>query len=398
MAGIRNHSIKLMTSKHKQTKISPRQKVFVGMSGGVDSSVSAALLKDEGYEVTGVFIKTWQPEGFPCSWKDERRDAMRVCAELEIPFLTLDLEKEYKKDVVDYMIAEYSKGKTPNPDVMCNKHIKFGAFYDWAIDNGADYIATGHYSRIGMRQIPNHKYQIPNKSQIENLKSSEKEYELLKGIDEEKDQSYFLWQIRREQLAHVIFPIGEYKKSEVRKLAEKFNLSTAGKKDSQGICFIGKLDMKDFLSQYLNPKRGIVLNMAGEQVGTHNGAILYTIGERRGFEITEKNPHTPPMYVVSKDIDANTITVSESESNIFEKSLNNTKVDICSANWISGEPFPAREYSVRFRYRQKLLRCNVQKEGDCWAIKLLGESVACAPGQSAVIYDKDTCLGGGVIM
>jgi tRNA-specific 2-thiouridylase len=213
-----------------------KKRVFVGMSGGVDSSVSSALLKKAGFDVTGVFIKTWSPDFMECTWKDERLDAMRVCAKLDIPFITLDLEKEYKEKVADYMIEEYKKGRTPNPDVMCNKEIKFGAFFNWAMSRGADYVATGHYART--------------------LKKKSGEVMLSAGNDDNKDQSYFLWNIKKEHLDKTLFPVGHLEKSEVRKLAKKFNLPTATKKDSQGVCFLGKVDMKDFLEHYIRPKRG----------------------------------------------------------------------------------------------------------------------------------------------
>ena len=264
-------------------------KVFVGLSGGVDSSVSAALLKEHGYEVVGVFIKVWQPPFLECTWKEDRLDAMRVAAQLDIPFMTFDLEKEYKESIVDYMVAEYKAGRTPNPDVMCNKTIKFGAFLEKAKEMGADFVATGHYAQ--------------------NVEKDGEQY-LLKGNDNEKDQSYFLWTLTQAQLKYILFPIGEHKKSEVRKLAEKFDLITATKKDSQGLCFIGKLDMKDFLKEFIEEKRGDVLNTDGAVIGYHDGAVYYTLGQRRGFIITQKTPEDIPYYVVAKDIEQNTITVS----------------------------------------------------------------------------------------
>ncbi len=213
-----------------------KKKVFVGLSGGVDSSVSAALLQSQGYDVFGVFIKVWQPDFYECTWKEDRLDAMRVCAKLNIPFYTLDLEKEYKKEVVDYMIEEYKNGRTPNPDVMCNKYIKFGGFFDWAMSQGADFVATGHYARLN------------------------KEHELVAGRDSNKDQSYFLWTLTKEQLSKTLFPVGDIEKTEVRKLAKKFGLPTAEKKDSQGLCFIGKVDMAEFLHHFIETKPGPVLN------------------------------------------------------------------------------------------------------------------------------------------
>ncbi|MDO8591094.1 MAG: tRNA 2-thiouridine(34) synthase MnmA, partial [bacterium] len=233
-------------------------KVYVGLSGGVDSSVSAALLKKQGFDVTGVFIKVWQPDFIECTWKEDRLDAMRVCAKLDIPFIELNLEKEYKKEVADYMIAEYKAGKTPNPDVMCNKQIKFGAFYNFARNQGADYIATGHYARIVKRKTYN------AKRKNEKIKSSSHPlhatcYTLHVASDANKDQSYFLWNIKQEQLPHILFPVGGMLKPEVRRLAKRFGLITADKKDSQGLCFLGKIDMKEFLKNYIKLKPGNVL-------------------------------------------------------------------------------------------------------------------------------------------
>src|SRR3989344_1546555 len=226
--------------------------VFVGLSGGVDSAVSAALLKKAGFEVVGVFIKTWHPEFLECNEEEERRDAMRVAAHLDIPFLTFDLEKIYKKEVADYMIAEYKAGRTPNPDVMCNKEVKFGAFLKKAILMGADFVATGHYARVA--QVKSVKYKVKSK----NSKLSTFNLQLSTGCDSTKDQSYFLWTLNQKQLSKIIFPIGHLKKTEVRKLAKKFKLPVAEKKDSQGICFLGAVDLKNFLKHYIEEKRGEV--------------------------------------------------------------------------------------------------------------------------------------------
>jgi len=250
------------------------KKVFVGMSGGVDSSVSAALLKKAGYEVTGVFLKGWHPDWGPCGWQEDRLDAMRVCAHLGIRFRDLDLSKEYKKEVVDYMIDEYKAGRTPNPDVMCNQKIKFGAFFDWALAQGANYVATGHYAEI-------ENLDIENSLKIKN-------YKLKTSKDLDKDQTYFLWTLTQRELSRTLFPVGGMTKPEVRKLAKKFGLPTAEKKDSQGLCFVGKVDLPDFLSHFLKPKRGDVINESGEKIGWHAGAFSLTIGQRHGFTIIKK--------------------------------------------------------------------------------------------------------------
>lgn len=376
-------------NKEKPTEIfakqkSKRAKVYVGMSGGVDSSVTAALLKEQGYDVTGVFIKAWHPEGMPCNWKEDRRDAMRVCAVLDIPFKTLDLEKEYKQEVVDYMIEEYKKGRTPNPDVMCNKSVKFGGFLKFALAEGADFVATGHYARL-RREIPISKSQFPNKYQIQ----------MLEGKDKDKDQSYFLWTLTQDQLKHVLFPIGEYQKNEVRKLAEKFNLPTASKKDSQGLCFLGKVDMKDFLREYIPTEKGNVLNEQGEIVGIHDGAHLYTTGERHGFITNKKTASDAPLYVVSKDIRKNTITVS---SDNYDKTKNIfSKVELSQVNWIQN-PELKKRYLARFRYHQDPILCDISIEKDGGVTVCFDEpQKAIAEGQSLVLYDSEKCLGGGII-
>ena len=355
-----------MREKQKQ-----RQKVYVGLSGGVDSSVSAALLQKAGYDVTGVFIKVWSPDWMECTWRFDRRDAMRVCARLGIPFITLDLEEEYKRQVVDYMLWEYKAGRTPNPDVMCNKHVKFGAFYDWAMKQGADYVATGHYAQI-------------------------KDGKLLAGDDDNKDQSYFLWTIRTEQLPHIFFPVGNIEKPAVRKLAAKFKLPTATKKDSQGLCFIGKVDMKEFLGHYIDEKPGKALNEKGNVIGTHNGAIFYTIGERHGFTITEKTPSDTPYYVVAKNIKKNTITVAQKNKSKQNPGAVKTVV-LENTNWIADAPQPAKKYSARIRYRQDLQVCTVTQGKKKTTVTFQRSQEGVSSGQSLVLYNKNECLGGGVI-
>ncbi len=352
------------------------KKVFVGMSGGVDSSVSAALLKEAGFDVTGVFIKVWQPDFVECTWREDRLDAMRVCAKLKIPFFTLYLEKEYKRDVADYMINEYKVGRTPNPDVMCNKYVKFGAFFDFAIKQGADFVATGHYSRV--------------------RKTGEKSpVLLLTGNDRNKDQSYFLWTLTQRELSKTLFPIGNIEKPEVRRIAKKLGLSTAEKKDSQGVCFLGKFDMKDFLAHYIKEKAGKVLNVKGEVIGTHNGAIFLTIGQRHGFEITKKTTDSKPLFVITKDLKNNTITVSE---NSLQDKVESKEVEIGNVNWTGGvEPDTKKKYSARIRYRQPLFSCKIKKLGKDYSIFFDGPQKAISSGQSLVIYDGEVCLGGGII-
>lgn len=344
------------------------------MSGGVDSSVSAALLKEAGFDVTGVFIKVWQPDWIECTWREDRRDAMRVAAKLGIKFVTLDLEREYKEGVVDYMISEYKAGRTPNPDVMCNRSVKFGGFFDWAMKSGADYVATGHYART--------ETDVDGKSR------------LMAGLDQNKDQSYFLWSLTQEQLSKTMFPIGHLKKPEVRLLAEKFDLPNAQKKDSQGLCFIGKIDVKEFLSHYIPKQNGDVIDMAGNVIGEHEGAAFYTIGERHGFIITKKTPNDQPLYVVAKDINRNTITVSPK---MPDGGLPNSRTEISleKINWNRGGINIGARLQARSRYREALQ--NIEIAGQS-TIRFEQPQSTISPGQSLVVYDGETCLGGGIIV
>src|SRR3989344_149905 len=344
-------------------------RVFVGLSGGVDSAVSAVLLKKAGYDVTGVFIKVWQPDFLPCSWRDERRDAMKVAIALNIPFLFFDFEEEYLSGVVNKMIAEYKVGRTPNPDVLCNREIKFGVFWKKAREMGADYIATGHYARID--------------------KGSLKE-----GNDKEKDQSYFLWTLTQDDLSHILFPIGNLEKCEVRSLARRYLLPVSEKKDSQGICFIGDGGMDEFLSHFVSSKPGDVLNTRGEIIGTHRGALLYTIGERHGFEILRKKPEDGAFYILSKNSRANTITVSNKESEVI--SLSPTKIIVKNVNWIIEPTEPS--LSARIRYRGEKMPVIVEPSVSNKVIVEFKEPVrGLSLGQSIVFYNKDVCLGGGMM-
>jgi len=359
------------------------RKVFVGMSGGVDSSVSAALLTKAGYDITGVFIKVWQPDWIECNWREERLEAMRAAAHLGIPFVTLDLEKEYKREVIDYMIDEYRAGRTPNPDVMCNRYVKFGAFWDWAKNQGADFIATGHYARV-----------------VQSEKGKVQSFSLLAGVDTNKDQSYFLWTLNQNDLSHVLFPVGDMTKPEVRTLAKKFKLPNADKKDSQGLCFIGKVNVKEFLSHYIKNRSGIVLNEKGEVIGTHPGATLFTIGERHGFTVTKKTPEDLPYYVVSKDSAVNTITVSNKGADgAIDSDSSARQVRISRVNWASGKaPSIGDELQARSRYRQPLQRIKLVFHDDKGAmLEFVEKQDTLTPGQSLVMYRDDECLGGGII-
>jgi len=377
------------------------KKVFVGLSGGVDSSVSAALLKKDGYAVTGVFIRVWNPasEQSPtlnrekgrtlfglCEAAEDRLDAMRVCAKLNIPFVELNLEKEYKKEVVDYMIREYKAGKTPNPDVFCNRFIKFGGFYEFARKSGADFIATGHYARI-VKRYERYEHQILGN---ENLM-------LVASADRNKDQSYFLWQIKKEQLPNILFPVGGMRKPEVRRLAKRFGLITADKKDSQGLCFVGKVDMKEFLSHYIKPRKGKVLDENGRVVGEHSGAFFYTIGERIAVS-------PPPSleggtkggwYVIAKNMRKNTLTVFP-KSSAGKLPLSVTEVAITDCNWLT-PPVAGKTYRARLRYRQPLQEARFKIHDSRFMIQFADVQTV-APGQSLVLYDDEVCVGGGIIM
>jgi len=296
------------------------------------------------------------------------------------------------------MISEYKEGKTPNPDVMCNKQIKFGVFLKKAIEMGADYIATGHYVRRSP-EISNLKTQILDKFQ--NTNSKFQKIKLLQAKDKNKDQSYFLWTLTQEQLKYSFFPIGEYEKSKVRKIAEKFGLLTARKKDSQGLCFIGKLDMADFLKNYIKEKRGNVLDENGKTIGYHNGTVFFTIGQRHGFIITDKSAYDKPYYIVSKDISNNTITVSHNTiTAISLAGEDKTKIKIKALNWINGKmPNINKKYKARVRYRQLLQDCKIIKNSilDDYEIEFDKSQNTIAIGQSIVVYDGEECLGGGII-
>lgn len=348
-----------------------KQKVFVGLSGGVDSSVSAWLLKEQGYEVVGVFIKTWQPDFIECNWEAERLDAMRVAAHLRIPFLTFDAEEAYKTQVGDYMIAEYKRGRTPNPDVMCNTHVKFGAFLPWALTQGADFVATGHYAQ---------------------RTHDADGYHLLRGVDRGKDQSYFLWTLTQKELAHILFPVGHLQKAEVRVLAEKAKLPVFAKKDSQGICFLGPVDMEEFLGHYAKLEKGDVLNEQGEKIGTHKGALIYTIGQRHGFTVQTHGEHQGALYVVSKDMDANTVTVGK-EAPTLMASDTLTLEDISRIRAL-----PEDGLMAQFRYRQTPFVIHMQEDTQGRGILSVStETERPSIGQSCVFYKGNECFGGGIL-
>lgn len=347
--------------------------VFVGLSGGVDSSVAALRLIQAGYTVVGVFIKVWHPEWLTCNWEQERLDAMRVAAKLNIPFLTCDAEAAYRDGVAAYFIREYTAGRTPNPDVMCNKEVKFGAFLDFARQHGADYIATGHYTqRIDRADVTPALY---------------------RGIDTNKDQSYFLWTLSNEMLAASLFPVGNSAKGVIRQEAAAAGLLTAEKKDSQGICFLGHVNIADFLSHYTTLTPGDVLDVAGNIVGTHTGALVYTIGQRHGFTLNTPDPARAPQYVVARDLPANTITVSPDKP-AADRGNTLMLTDIVLRESLT----PAQALTIQTRYRQTPVAATV-KVIDSTHLTVTYEAAAEAPaiGQSCVLYDGGRCLGGGII-
>jgi len=346
--------------------------VFVGMSGGVDSSVAAKRLIDGGYKVVGVFIKVWQPDFLQCDWEKERLDAMRVAAHLNIPFLTFNAEEAYKKEVADYMIESYRAGFTPNPDVMCNEHVKFGAFLKWAIENGADKVATGHYAQIETRSDGTH--------------------HLIRGVDTTKDQSYFLWRIEPETLSVILLPIGDSLKSVIREEAKNACIPTFDKADSQGVCFLGEINMKDFLSHYITLEKGSVLNSDGKVIGTHEGALLYTLGERHGFSISTKSSGSRAQYVIHRNLEDNSITVSEKPplSEAFGE-ISLTSVNSFVQNLQNST-------TAQFRYRQTPISIEiVELNGSTARVKILEKVSAPMRGQSCVLYVGDECCGGGII-
>ncbi|TSC94172.1 MAG: tRNA-specific 2-thiouridylase [Parcubacteria group bacterium Licking1014_1] len=390
------------------------KKIVVAMSGGVDSSVAAALLKKQGYNVMGVFMKFWKDgksgQNRCCSTESEKM-ARLVARKLDIPFYIVNAEKEFKKKVVDYFLKEYKKGATPNPCVVCNKEIKFGLLIDKALKIGADFVATGHYARIE-REIPNPKSPgcpqadspegcILNKSKIQNPK-----LKLLKGKDKNKDQSYFLWQLNQKQLKHILFPVGSYTKLQVRALAKKFKLPVAETPESQEVCFIPNTT-NEFLKEYLSTRPGLVVDKTGKVLGEHQGLWLYTIGQRRGIEVSQG-----PYYVVRKDLKKNNLIVSKNEKDLFCKELIAKNV-----NWIMSQKLPLQA-EIKIRYKSnlakaKIIKARAQKihpikspQGGVFAeseqfnrVKIIFQKPqkAITPGQSVVFYNKEYLLGGGTI-
>jgi len=346
--------------------------VFVGLSGGVDSSVAAGRLLAQGYNVVGVFIKVWHPDFMVCNWEQERLDAMRVAAHLGIPFLTCDAEAAYRDDVAQYFIEEYKAGRTPNPDVMCNQHVKFGRFLQFALDKGADYIATGHYAQ-----------------RIE----GENGVEMHRGVDTGKDQTYFLWTLTDKQLEHTLFPVGDTPKDQIRQEAEGLGIPVATKKDSQGICFLGHVDIPEFLSHYIDLQPGEVVNTDGAVIGSHKGTLVYTLGQRHGFVIDVADTKRTPHFVVGRDMDNNRLIVDTKPAQAANTALLTLTNTTIRTTLNVGE-------SVEFqiRYRQTPIQATVTSITTPNIELTPTEPMEqAASGQSCVLYRGSLCLGGGII-
>jgi tRNA-specific 2-thiouridylase len=365
-----------------------KPRVALGMSGGVDSSVSAHLLVEAGYDITGIYLECWRAPG--CRTEEDRKDALNVALKLGIPFQVLDFKQEYKDRVVEYFFDEYQKGRTPNPDVMCNKEIKFGMFYDWAMKEGFDFVATGHYAQVE--------------------KTLDNEFALTTSTDEHKDQTYFLYRLTNTQLQHILFPIGHLTKTQVREEAQKRSLDVASKKDSVGICFIGDINVHEFLKERLGENPGTVVDTKGNVIGKHNGLWFYTVGQRHGFTIqattlvkqsdgSEINKHNiPPFYVIKKNPEKNELVVGFG-TETYQKEFNVSDLHLING---SEAELNNQKLLVRIRHTGKLHPCSIQKKTKQWTVTLETAIQGIAEGQSAVFYvhtEKDNyiCLGGVVI-
>ena len=343
--------------------------VLVGMSGGVDSSVAAALLVEAGYQVTGAYMKNWTLDvpGMQCPWAEDLAYAKRTAVKLGIDLRVYDFQEAYKRDVVDYLVREYEAGRTPNPDIMCNQDVKFGLFLDTALAEGFDYIATGHYAQVENGQ-------------------------LLRSVDEHKDQTYFLYRMGQRALQHTLFPLGAYTKDQVREMAAQRGLPAAQKPDSQGICFIGEAPIQDFLRMYVAPHPGRIIDAdTHEVVGAHDGALFFTLGQRKGLGVGGGQPY----YVVGKDMAANEVYVSH---NPRAESLQTAELKLENCTWLAGKAPAEARYQVRTRHTGQLFEAQfIPAEGDRATIVFAQPQERVAPGQSVVLYDAKACLGGGIV-
>lgn len=360
-------------------KPASQTRIIVGLSGGVDSSVAALLLQQQGYQVEGLFMQNWVEDGAQtfCPADQDLQDARAVCEKLAIPLHTVCFAQEYWDHVFQHFLNEYTAGRTPNPDILCNKEIKFKAFLDYALTLGADYIATGHYARIHAQADG---------------------YQLLKAHDKNKDQSYFLYTLQQQALSHSVFPLGELTKPEVRKLAQAAGFVNHGKKDSTGICFIGERRFRDFLAEYVLARPGDIETVDGKKIGKHNGLMFYTLGQRQGLGIGgQKNTDNTPWYVVDKDLSRQVLIVAQSHDHpkLFSHALHCHQL-----HWVAGKP-PIMPFhcSAKTRYRQTDAPCVVtQQDADSCLVEFTQPQWAVTPGQSVVFYRGEVCLGGGVIV
>lgn len=351
-----------------------KKTVAVGLSGGVDSAVSAYILKEQGYNVVGVYMSNWKEtrEQGECTGEQDWEDVRSICNTLDIPYYSFDLSEEYYKNVFEHFVAEYKRGRTPNPDVLCNREIKFGKFAEKIREMGIPYLATGHYAKV--------------------VHEGNRHY-LYRSKDENKDQTYFLNQVSEKQISNVIFPLEDIEKKQVREIATKLNLRVATKKDSTGICFIGERNFRQFLSQYIPMQRGQIVSVDGEVVGEHKGVFFYTLGQRKGLGIGgKKDGNGDKWFVVAKDVKNNVLIVSQSECDLLYKDTL-----VCKRfNYINKDIYEG-EVLVRYKHRQELQKAIVKKDNDKTVIEFENKQRAIAEGQYAVIYDEKKCLGGGVI-
>ena len=369
-------------------------RIYVGMSGGVDSSLAAALLLERGFEVTGIYMKNWSQDlpGMKCPWAEDLADAKRVAVQLGIDFKVFDFEKEYKHYVVDYMVEEYKAGRTPNPDIMCNQEVKFKLFLAAALADGADAIATGHYARVRCEasRCAIHHYPVSSRGAEDGVDDSTEQCtkaSLRVAEDHDKDQTYFLYRVTGEALATTLFPLGDYTKQQVREMATERGLWTADKKESMGVCFVGSVGMRDFLGQYVKTRPGDIVDKAtGSTLGRHDGAIFYTLGQRHGLDIGGGLPY----YVVGKDMAKNEVYVS---TNLNDTAMWRRELTLGQLRWIDHVPGDFTGLTVRLRHRGALLPCILSGT----VVQLEEPERAPTAGQSAVFYLRGNCLGGGIV-